>query len=138
MTLGKPTPFGGVKEKADAGWPVGNIRVLVVAESYKEPQLIFLDEAGFLKPEFDYRVIWYFDALSILDEILADPKIPEKMKDRPRKTREKILAEMGTGDDIRERTSDFRDPLEAYIRGNKLHSKISALGEEIMEKGLSR
>jgi hypothetical protein len=130
--------FGGVKEKEDAGWPVGNIRVLVVAESYKEPQLIFLDEAGLLKPEFDYRVLWYFDALSILEEILADPKIPERMKDRPRRTREKILAEMGTGDDIRERISDLRDPLEEYIREKKLHPEISRLGEEIMEKGLSR
>lgn len=80
MQLGKPTPFGGVKEKMDDGWPVGNIRVFVTAESYKEPYLIFLEKAGRLKPEYDYRVIWYYQAIPLIDEILADSEVPEKMK----------------------------------------------------------
>lgn len=138
MTLGKPMPFDGVAEKEDAGWPVGNIRVLVLAESYKEPQLIFLKEAGQLKPEFDYRVIWYYDAINLLDDILADSQIPENMKDQPRKTREKILAEMGSDEEVRERTSDYRDPLEEHIREHKMHPEIRILGEEIMSKGQSR
>ena len=138
MSLGKPKPFGGVAEKEDSGWPVGNIRVLVVAESYKEPQLIFLKEAGLLKPEFDYRVIWYYDVINLLDEVLADPKLPETMKGRPRQTREKILAAMGSDEEVRERISHLREPLEEHIREHKLHPEISVLGEEILEKGLSR
>lgn len=138
MSLGKPNPFGGVAEKEDSGWPVGNIRVLVVAESYKEPQLIFLDEAGLLKPEFDYRVIWYYDVISLLDDVLADPKLPASMKERPKKTRERIIAEMGGDSEVRERISNYREPLEEHIREHKLHGEIERLGRVIMEKGQSR
>lgn len=137
MSLGKPKPFDGVAEKEDAGWPVGNIRVLVLAESYKEPQLIFLKEAGRLKPEFDYRVIWYYDVINLLDEVLADPKLPEKMKERPRRTREKILAAMGSDNEVRKRISELREPLEAHIREHKLRPAIKVLGKKLLEKGLS-
>lgn len=116
----------------------GNIRVLVMAESYLEPQMIFRKEAGLLEPGLDYRPIWYFSALSLLDEVLADPKLPEQMKDPARKTREKIIAEMGTEDEIRERIFPYREPLEALIREKKLHPEIRVVGETILQKGLSR
>ena len=73
-----------------------------------------------------------------LDEVLADPKLPETMKGRPRQTREKILAAMGSDEEVRERISHLREPLEEHIREHKLHPEISVLGEEILEKGLSR
>jgi hypothetical protein len=138
MRLGKPMPFDGVVEKEEAGWKVGNISVLVLAESYMEPQLIFLQEAGLLKPEFDYRVVWYYEAINTLDDILADPQIPENMKDQPRKTREKIFAEMGSDEEVRQRISEYRDPLEEHVREHNMHPEIRLIGEKIMEKGQSR
>ena len=136
--LGKPMPFDGVAEKREAGWPVGNIRVLVTAESYLEPQLIFLREAGRLDPAIDYRVLWYFEAISLLDAIIGNAEIPEEYKSRPREVRAKILKEMGSGDDIRGRLSELRDPLERHIREKGMHAEIERVGQSIMAKGQSR
>jgi len=136
--LGKPMPFDGVAEKEDNGWKVGNIRVLVVAESYLAPHLIFLKEEGLLKPDIDYRIIWHGSVIQLLDDILADPKIPESQKERPRRTREKIIREMGDVEEMLERTKDYRVPLEAYIREHKLGPQIDVLGKKIMSKGQSR
>lgn len=136
--LGKPMPFEGVAEVKEDGWPIGNLRVLVTAESYLEPQLLFLEEAGKLDPDLDYRPIWYFQAISMLDEILADGEIPENLKTRPREVRQQIIDKMGDADAVRTRTSKYRDPLEKHVRENKMHPRIRALGEEILSKGLSR
>jgi hypothetical protein len=136
--LGKPMPYNGVAEKMDAEWPVGNIRVFVIAHSNASAQMLFLRIAGRLDPAFDYRIVWYFDALYLLDEILKNPKITEDQKERPRKTREQIVKTMGSEDDVRSRMSKLREPMAQHIRQNYTNSDIDDVGRSIMEKGQSR
>lgn len=137
-TLGKPSPFHGVEEKQEAGWPVGNIRVLVTAHSHKEPQLIFLKQAGVLEPKLDYRVLWYFDAVGLIDSVLENPELAENLKTRPREVRKQIVEKMGSADEIRRRISTLREPLRQYVEENKMYDEIRSVGEIIMEKGQSR
>lgn len=136
--LGKPMPYDGVAEKMDADWPVGNVRVLVIAHSNSSAQMLFLRNAGHLDPAYDYRIIWYFDALYLLDEVLKSPDISEAQKERPRKTREQLIKTMGSEEEVRSRNSTFRESMALHIQQNYKHADITNVGRSIMKKGQSR
>jgi hypothetical protein len=136
--LGKPLPYNGVAEKLDGDWPVGNIRVLVTAHSYVSAQMLFLQKAGRLDPALDYRIIWYFGAMMMIEDILEDPKVPEEQKIKPREMREKLIAKMGSEDEVRSRMSKYREPLNDYVYKNNMYADIKDMGRSIMAKGQSQ
>ena len=99
-----------------------------------EPQYIFMQNAGLLDSKLDYRFVWYFDALNLIDSIVKNPEITEELKRRPREVRQQIIDKMGTEDEVRSRTFSLRDPLELHIKENNLYEEIRTTGEMMMKK----
>ena len=86
-SLGKPMVTEGVpSKKSDSGWDVANIRVIVVLLGSKERQWAMLEDTGSFEQDIDYRMVWYFNIVSLLEDIIANEEIPEKLKERPRAT----------------------------------------------------
>ncbi|BDS08612.1 hypothetical protein NT6N_36520 [Oceaniferula spumae] len=92
------------------------IRIVVKAAGYIEAQRAMHEQAGRHEPGYEYRYVWYYNVLSVLDDVLAEPKLPEKYKTRVAATKAKILEEMGDGDEVRERISPLRDEIDAAVK----------------------
>ncbi len=138
LTLGKPMVTEGVPSKKTAsGWDVANVRVIVVAVGSKEYQWAMLEDTEWFEPGIDYRMVWYFNVMNLLDGILANEQVPEANKSRPRATREAILEAMGDADEVRVRMRPLSDELKEWAKENMVRGRRTEIGERLRAKGLS-
>ena len=136
--LGKPEPFGDVpSEKTASGWDVGNVRVIVTLLGSKEQQWAMLEDSGWFEPGIDYRIVWYFNIVSLLDDMIANPKISEPAKARTRATRQKIIDAMGDEEEARARMIPLSNELEAWAKENMVRGRRTEISQQLRAKGLS-
>ena len=136
--LGKPEPAGDVPSKKTAsGWDVGNVRVVVTLLGSKEQQWAMLEDSGWFDPGIDYRIVWYFNIVSLLDDMIANPKISEPAKASTRATRQKIIDAMGDEEEARARMIPLSDELEAWAKENMVRGRRTEISQQLRAKGLS-
>lgn len=115
ITLGVPKPKKGVvSKKISSGFDVGNIRVLVTNVGYLEAAWAVLEDDGFFDPELDYRIIWYFDAITLLNDVIENQDFPEGEREKAKGTKDQIVATMGDADTVRERMDPLYDDVQAH------------------------
>jgi len=114
-TLGIPKPKPGVESaKTEGGWDVGNIQVMVVNVSYLEAVWVILEEAGYFEAGLDYRIIWYFDAITLLEEVIENEDLPQEVRSRTKRTKDKVVSALGDASTVRKRMRPLYDRVQKH------------------------
>lgn len=115
-SIGKPrftSTDTGVENKDAAG----KIRIVVTVSGYSlSAQRLMHELAGRHENGFEYRYISYFRALTVLNGVLGDPKLPEACRKRVADTKTKITKEMGDEDQVRKVGALLMNEIDAAVK----------------------
>lgn len=114
-SLGQPDltngPRGEKKNTKD------QIRIVVTVSGYSiSAQRVMHERAGRHEKGYEYRYVNYFNALVVLDGVLAEPRLTEEYRRKVTDTKSKILKEMGDEDQARKVDNDLMEEIREASR----------------------
>jgi len=102
-----------LKESGILGKEPSEVKVLVFTGGELETQYLLMLDEGKLEKETDYRLLWYPEAIILLDAVLKGKSLTEKERATVTAARKRLIGKMGDREQMMVRYRALKKPITA-------------------------
>ena len=102
-----------LKESGILGKKRSEVKVLVFTGGELETQYLLMQDEGELDKEGDYRLLWYPEAVKLLDDVLEEKSLSDQERATVTATRERLIKKMGDREAMMKRYKALKKPIKA-------------------------